>query len=653
MIPLTPRILIVDDNAADRASIRELLSRDQSMAWQFVEAGTAEEGLRLCGTTQPDCVLLEYRLPDLTGIEFLNRHKAETDQTTRCAVIMLTCQGNESIAVQAIKRGADDYLPKSCDVESLIFAMRSAMEKRMLRQQLAQHRLELARLSKSERNAKLKADSAVQAFRESEKRFRTMVNAMPQLGWIARADGFVLWYNKRWYEFTGMTPVEMEGWGWQRVHDPAVLPVVLERWNACLATGLPFEMEFPLRRADGQYRTFLTRIQPLKDRDGKVVQWFGTNTDVTDLHASEAIQLALTGADIGTWHRNIATGEITWNDQCKRIFGLAPDSTVTYERFLNSLHPDDRERADRAIRISLETGADYEIEFRSLWADGSVHWVAAKGRAEFDSSGRPVSMQGAAIDISRRKQTEQQIASLNADLERRTRELQEANKDLEAFAYSVSHDLRAPLRAIDGFSKIVLADFGSVIPDEARQYLIDVRTNTQRMGLLVDDLLQFARLGRQAVQPQMIQSEDLVRRCLDELKPTWEGRQIEIQIDDLPSCRGDPALLKQVWMNLLSNAIKYSVKRSPAKIEIGGRVGKEGLEYFVKDNGVGFDMRYSHKLFNVFQRLHRLEEYEGTGVGLAIVKRIIQRHGGRVRAEALPDMGATFSFELPVEGSPA
>lgn len=651
MIPLTPRILLVDESSADRESVRQMLSRDESTAWQFVEASTAEAGLHLCRTTQPDCVLLEYRLPDLTGIEFLNRLKTETDQTTRCAVIMLTCQGNEAIAVQAMKRGADDYLPKSCDVESLICAMRSAMEKRMLRQQLAQHRLELARLSKAERNATLKADSAVQAFRESEKRFRTMVNAMPQLGWITRADGHVFWYNKRWYEYTGTTPAEMEGWGWQRVHDPAVLPVVLERWNACLVTGLPFEMEFPLRRADGQYRTFLTRVQPLKDRDGKVVQWFGTNTDVTDLHASEALQLALAGGQIGTWHRNIATGEITWNDQCKRIFGISPDSTVTYERFLNSLHQDDRDRADRAIQISLETGADYEIEFRSVWPDGSVHWVAAKGRAEFDSNGRAISLQGAAIDISRRKETEQQIASLNADLERRTRELQDANKDLEAFAYSVSHDLRAPLRAIDGFSKIVLADFGSLIPDEARQYLIDVRTNTQRMGLLVDDLLQFARLGRQAVQPQSVRTEDLVRRCLDELKPTWEGRLIEIQIDNLPACRGDPALLKQVWMNLLANAIKYTVKRSPAKIEIGGRVNKDGLEYFVKDNGVGFDMRYSHKLFNVFQRLHRLEEYEGTGVGLAIVKRIIQRHGGRVRAEALPEMGATFSFELPIEGS--
>jgi len=652
MIPLTPRILIVDESDADRAATRELLSRDQSTAWQFVEAQNGEEGLRSCQVMQPDCVLLEYRLPDLTGIEFLSRLKADFDPPTRCAVIMLTDHGNEAIAVQAIKRGADDYLTKSCDNESLIFAMRSAMEKRMLRQQLAQHRVELARLSKSERNAQQKADSAVQAFRESEKRFRTMVNAMPQLGWIARPDGYVFWYNKRWYEYTGMTPAEMEGWGWQRVHDPAVLPVVVERWKACLTTGLPFEMEFPLRRSDGRFQTFLTRIQPLKDREGKVVQWFGTNTDVTDLHASEAIQRALTGGDIGTWHRNVVTGEITWNEQCKRIFGLPVDVTVTYERFLNALHPDDRERTDRAIRASLETGIDYDIEFRSVWPDGSIHWVAAKGRAEFDSHGQATSMQGAAIDITRRKQTEQQIASLNADLERRTRELQEANKDLEAFAYSVSHDLRAPLRAIDGFSKIVLADFGSVIPDEARQYLLDVRTNTQRMGLLVDDLLQFARLGRQAVQPRTVQPKDLVKRCLDELMPTWDDRQIEIQINDLPTCRGDPALLKQVWMNLLSNAIKYTVKRSPARIEIGGRISQEGLEYFVKDNGVGFDVRYSHKLFNVFQRLHRLEEYEGTGVGLAIVKRIIQRHAGRVRAEALPDMGATFSFVLPLEGCP-
>ena len=259
----------------------------------------------------------------------------------------------------------------------------------------------------------------------------------------------------------------------------------------------------------------------------------------------------------------------------------------------------------------------------------------------------------------------QEIRKLNEELEervlQRTAQLEAANKDLDSFSYSVSHDLRAPLRAIDGFSRIVLEDYGDPLAAEGKAYLHLVRDNTRQMGQLVDDLLAFSHLGRQSVARHTVDPEKIVRRCLDELTKEQQGRQVEIVVGELPSCHADPTLLKQVWTNLLSNALKYTRKREAARIEIGcrrePRLAADGqpsapdnagteIVYFVKDNGAGFDMKYVGKLFGVFQRLHRTADYEGTGVGLAIVQRIVQRHGGRIWADAILNQGATFSFTL-------
>ncbi|MFH1907269.1 MAG: ATP-binding protein [Chloroflexota bacterium] len=249
------------------------------------------------------------------------------------------------------------------------------------------------------------------------------------------------------------------------------------------------------------------------------------------------------------------------------------------------------------------------------------------------------------IDAGRQR-AEEAVSKLNEDLDRRAAELEAANKELEAFSYSVSHDLRAPLRAIDGFSRILIEEYAPQLVPEALRYLQLVRDNTRQMGNLVDDLLAFSRLSRQPLKVQHVEPTILVRHVLEDLRNEQEGRRIEVSIGDLPSCQADPALLKQVWVNLLSNAIKYTRKRDTARIEIGYQKTGEEQVYFVQDNGVGFDMRYAAKLFGVFQRLHRVEEYEGTGVGLAIVQRIIQRHGGRVWVEAEVDKGTIFYFTI-------
>jgi PAS domain S-box-containing protein len=241
-------------------------------------------------------------------------------------------------------------------------------------------------------------------------------------------------------------------------------------------------------------------------------------------------------------------------------------------------------------------------------------------------------------------------ALLEQRVTERTAELEDANQELEAFSYSVSHDLRAPLRAVDGFSRILLEDHASALDVDARRYLDLVRSSTQQMGRLIDELLAFSRLSRQELVRHPIQPASLARQALEQLEPERAGRSVEIEIEDLPEAKADTTLVRQVYANLLANALKFTRQSSPARIVVGSKVENGETVYFVRDNGVGFDMAYVGKLFGVFQRLHRSEDYEGTGVGLAIVQRIIHRHGGRAWAEGAVDQGATVFFTLP-EGS--
>ncbi len=244
------------------------------------------------------------------------------------------------------------------------------------------------------------------------------------------------------------------------------------------------------------------------------------------------------------------------------------------------------------------------------------------------------------------------LATANSSLEQRVRartsQLEDSNRELEAFSYSVSHDLRTPLRSIDGFSRLVLEENSEELSPETARKLGIIRAAAQQMGALIDDLLAFSRLGRVEVKKRRVYTDEVVNEVISELKQEFSGRQIEFVVAPLPACYADPVLLRQVFRNVLGNAVKFTRLRAAARIEVGTIPSTTPgmVTFFVKDNGAGFDMRYSDKLFGVFQRLHRVEEFPGTGVGLALVRRIVERHGGKVWAESVVDMGATFYLSL-------
>jgi PAS domain S-box-containing protein len=290
-----------------------------------------------------------------------------------------------------------------------------------------------------------------------------------------------------------------------------------------------------------------------------------------------------------------------------------------------------------------------DFELRRMDLDGEMRWIAVSGEPHFDADGRFRGYRGLGRDIDRRRCAEAQLQETNASLERRvgerTAELQAVNRELESFSYTVAHDLRAPLRAIDGFSQALEEDIGGIVAPDAHRYLGRIRANTLVMAQMIDELLEFSRIGRTELAQRPVDLGALAHHLADELVLAYPGALIDVQ--PLPVVDGDTTLLRLVFSNLLGNALKFSSKCSQPRVHVTAREAGAFWEVSVSDNGVGFDPQFASKLFGVFQRLHSQEEFQGTGIGLATVARIIERHGGAVSAESRPGEGATFRFTLP------
>lgn len=333
----------------------------------------------------------------------------------------------------------------------------------------------------------------------------------------------------------------------------------------------------------------------------------------------------------------------TINPAWKWTLGFSEDELLSSPA-IEFVHPDDRAATQAEFENLTKGGETIYFENRFHCKDSSWRWFAWSASSVVPQG----IIYATGRDITEQKLSQEKIEGLNTELQNHAGQLEEANKELESFSYSVSHDLRAPLRHIDGFVKMLLKQCEGKLDDKSRRYLDIIADSAKRMGILIDDLLVFSRMSRAELHHSKVSNDSLVHDAVDVLQTEINNRHINWNIEALPEVEADPSMLQQVWVNLISNAVKYTRPRTQAEIKIGSADSGNGeYIFFVQDNGVGFDMQYANKLFGVFQRLHRTEEFEGTGIGLANVSRIVHRHGGRVWAEAKPDAGATFYFSLP------
>jgi two-component system, chemotaxis family, sensor kinase Cph1 len=420
------------------------------------------------------------------------------------------------------------------------------------------------------------------------------------------------------------------------------------------------------------------------DAAGKLARLVGVTTDITDrkqleddlrrakagleervkertaeLRASSVYTRSLIDASLDPLVTISADGAITdANRASEEMTGVSRQELVGSD-FSNYFTEPEKARTGYLTVFRDGFVKDYPLELRNR--DGYTTPVLYNASVYRDETGKVAGVFAAARDISRLKRAEEALRKEHGELEKRveertleltkrTAQLEEVNKELESFSYSVSHDLRAPLRAIDGFSRMILKQQRDNFDENTRHRFDQIIENTRMMELLIEDLLALSRLGREALSVSGLNLEDLSRDVWEEVKTTRPGCTADLKINPMPPAMGDRLLIRQVLVNLFSNALKFSRNRKTPLVEAGGHRAEGENIYYVRDNGVGFDMQYHDKLFGVFQRLHSRAEYEGTGVGLAIVHRLIQRHGGRVWAEGEVDKGATFYFTLPTAG---
>lgn len=357
-------------------------------------------------------------------------------------------------------------------------------------------------------------------------------------------------------------------------------------------------------------------------------------------------------AKIGGWEFDALTGKGTWTEETARIHDMDPADETNVEKGISFYKPESRIKIEKAIKNAIENALPYKLELQMVTATGVEKWVQTIGQPIVEE-GKVIKVRGSFQDISQRKKAEEIIYKLNSELEEkvilRTAQLEASNKELEAFSYTVSHDLRAPLRHISGYIDLLNEHYKSELSEKANHYLSMVSTSARQMGLLIDDLLRFSRTSRQEMLVSQINFQALVGETITALASETTNRIVHWDIQTLPEVYGDPSMLRQVWFNLLENALKYSRKKEETKISIGCTTKDTSYEFFVRDNGVGFNMKYAHKLFGVFQRLHSAAEFEGTGIGLASVQRIIHKHNGTIRAESEPGTGTTFYFTIPIQ----
>lgn len=483
-------------------------------------------------------------------------------------------------------------------------------------------------------------------------------------------------WDNRYAEIFGVEGSEANNDDILKLLHPDDLPAVLEAVGRALdpVHPKPYAISYRLRASsDGKGERWIEAHGMAEfsgeGPDRRAVSFAGTVRDVTDrtravaaLRESES-KYRLIADNTSDWIYWVAPdGSMRYTSpSCERITGWQPEDFENNRGLILTLVlEEDRPMVERHAREMHGSGASEMIEFRIRTREGETRWIEHACSAIRDGNGNYEGQRATNRDITDRKlaqeallhETRRYAEELERRVAERTRQLEAANRELESFSYSVSHDLRAPLRAVDGYTRILLEDYGAQLDAEGQRICSVISDSAARLGMLIDDLLAFSRLGRVPMQSVLIDMEACARSVFMEVTSEDERPRIEFRLDPLPRACGDRAMLQQVWVNLLSNAVKFSSKSERPEIVVSASRSDGEMEYCVRDNGAGFDMQYADKLFGVFQRLHSVKEFPGTGVGLAIVQRIIARHGGRVRGVGQPGKGAEFFFTLPA-GEPS
>jgi PAS domain S-box-containing protein len=505
-------------------------------------------------------------------------------------------------------------------------------------------------------------DIKEEALYRRQEEIKAVIQSSPMAIIAVELGGNVIIWNKTAEEMLGWSADEMLG------RKMAIIPPdksdeYLQFRNMTFKGENIRNLETRWLRKNGNPVDISISLAPIYSSHREITGMMAVIDDITEDNRMKAelresqilLDTAVRASNTGLWSWEFPSGKVSYSPEWGKILGYEENELIkTMGQWERMIHPDDHDRVVTYVENYLkENDYPYSIQYRMQHKNGNYRWVMSRASLLMDDEGKPQRLVGSHIDITEVKEKEEEIRLLNETLEERvklrTSQLMEANKELESFSYSVSHDLRVPLRAIDGFSRIMMEEYGEKVNEEGKRLLQVIRDNSRKMGNLIDDLLAFSRLGRREINRVTVDMNELAKSVLEDLTVMMDKSRLEIQFEPMPSCNGDPSMLRQVYQNLLSNAIKFSSKKEKSHIEIGALTEDSQVVYYVKDNGAGFDMRYADKLFGVFQRLHSPEEFEGTGVGLALVHRIISRHGGKIWADSKPGEGAKFYFTIPLE----